>query len=155
MSPVIGVGPICSQNFSMSTNFRYDIDTVDKRYRLVILSVSLSIPSLLAKPVSGGAQKIRARRPAASHPPSSFHITYLQALKSFFDPYIIEISSFCTFILISCSRYWPILFLKVVGCKFVVAAPVAPVPTTKPEFLTSKPRLLAYYGEQRPHYHNF
>ena len=57
MSPVIGVGPICSQNFSMSTNFRYDIDTVDKRYRLVILSVSLSIPTLAsATRPSGGCR---------------------------------------------------------------------------------------------------
>ena len=32
-------------------------------------------------------------------------ITYLQALKSFFGLHIIEISSFCTFILVSCSKY--------------------------------------------------
>ena len=33
MLSVIGVGPICLLNYSISTSFRHDIDIVDKRYR--------------------------------------------------------------------------------------------------------------------------
>jgi hypothetical protein len=46
--------------------------------------------------------------------PSSFHITCLQGLKSFPEPYITRISIFYASILISCSEYRHILSINVI-----------------------------------------
>ena len=56
--------------------------------------------------------------------PSPFHITYLQALKSFSEPYITEISTFHASILIFCSSYWSTISVNVIWHQVVSIAAV-------------------------------
>src|ERR1700689_3580449 len=71
-------------------------------------------------PRAGGQRATAHGHFSLGLPPSSFHSTSPQALRSFFYLNITEISTFYTSIWISCSKHQPILSGRVIRRKIVV-----------------------------------